>query len=178
MRFSLDRHYRWEYVRVPKSTQNRAPTREPQPENRGELKVEVTSRPLLYGSHPSESGWSCSGDFPLGPVRPVSQRQVSPRGDSSQRNLTESPLLAGPVFPREFRSQISVIFVVLRSPMEGLFKIVAASLARHGIDCPEGVSTAVLKRVTAPVAVPTPSPEPSALPEHSFRRKSESDPAP
>ena len=55
------------------------------------------------------------------------------------------------------------------APMEGLFELVAASFIRHGIECPAGDSVA--KQWTRP-------PEPpalAALPEHSFRKKSEAE---
>ena len=56
--------------------------------------------------------------------------------------------------------------------MEDLIKLVAASLIRQGIECPAGDSA--LTQVTRPTE-PTPI---SALPEHSFRKKSEGEVAP
>lgn len=56
--------------------------------------------------------------------------------------------------------------------MEGLFELVAASFARHGIECPDGDSAA---------AQPTRPSEPvplAALPEHGFRKKPEDEAAP
>jgi len=74
--------------------------------------------------------------------------------------------------------------------MESLIELVAVSLARHGIECPDGVS--VLKRSASPTCseqerkaeagrISTSAAEsslPTALPEHSFRRKSIGEPAP
>jgi len=63
--------------------------------------------------------------------------------------------------------------------MEALIELVAASLARHGIVCPDTVSKSSLGRTISPVAASTEPPnKPTALPEHNFRRKSENDPAP
>jgi hypothetical protein len=62
--------------------------------------------------------------------------------------------------------------------MEGLIAIVAASFARHGIDCPDAASRPVERAMVPTPASTTMPAEPTALPEHSFRRKSEGDPAP
>jgi len=63
--------------------------------------------------------------------------------------------------------------------MESLIEIVAASLARHGIACPDGPSELAWQRPHAPLSAGTKPPgEPTALPEHSLHRKSESDPGP
>jgi len=63
--------------------------------------------------------------------------------------------------------------------MESLIEIVAASLARHGIACPDGPSELAWRRPLAHISAATKPPaEPTALPEHSFHGKSESDPAP
>ncbi|MGB9234136.1 MAG: hypothetical protein WCC04_06950 [Terriglobales bacterium] len=76
--------------------------------------------------------------------------------------------------------------------MEDLFEIVAASLARYGIDCPDAVSRTLAARPTSPEVTDAPafgvlekstvstkpSAAPAALPEHSYRQKLESDPAP
>jgi len=56
--------------------------------------------------------------------------------------------------------------------MEGLFELVAASFVRHGIECPDGDSTA--EQSTRP-SEPVPL---AALPEHSFRKKPEGEPTP
>jgi len=56
--------------------------------------------------------------------------------------------------------------------MEGLIELVAASFARHGIECPDGVAPA------SPRVRPADPIPPTALPEHSYRKKSEGDPAP
>lgn len=56
--------------------------------------------------------------------------------------------------------------------MEELIKLVAASLTRHGIECPAGDSK--LTQVTRP----TEPPPISALPEHSFRKKPEGEVVP
>ncbi|MFZ0481402.1 MAG: hypothetical protein WAL71_19840 [Terriglobales bacterium] len=62
--------------------------------------------------------------------------------------------------------------------MEALIELVAASLARHGIDCPEGVPRPMWRPAISPVQASMPLSEPTALPEHSYRKKSEGDPAP
>jgi len=66
--------------------------------------------------------------------------------------------------------------------MESLFELVAASLARHGIDCPDAASE---RRAECPASsgpdararsnAQKPSAGPNLLREHSFRQKSESD---
>ena len=53
--------------------------------------------------------------------------------------------------------------------MEDLIQLVAASFVRHGIECPAGDSEA------APKIRPTEPTPPTALPEHSFRKKPEAD---
>ena len=61
--------------------------------------------------------------------------------------------------------------------MDSLIELVAASLARHGIECPDGDS--VWRRASAPAAASaTESAPPSALPDHNYRMKSDGDPAP
>lgn len=62
--------------------------------------------------------------------------------------------------------------------MEALIELVAASLVRHGIECPAGDSKFVSGSGNAPVQASTSPTEPTALLEHSFRKKSEGDPAP
>ena len=64
--------------------------------------------------------------------------------------------------------------------MEDLVELVAASLKRHGIECPvAGDSSPVWKRSTETLQVSTrPSAEPTALPEHSYRQRLAGDPAP
>jgi hypothetical protein len=56
--------------------------------------------------------------------------------------------------------------------MEGLFELVAASFARHGIECPAGDSQLVWGRVTSPVQAVRPAEPtlPTALPEHNYRK--------
>jgi len=49
--------------------------------------------------------------------------------------------------------------------MEDLIELVAASFARHGIECPAGDSKA------PQLTRPTEPPPLTALPEHSFRQK-------
>jgi hypothetical protein len=76
--------------------------------------------------------------------------------------------------------------------MESLIELVAASLARHGVECPDGDSRPVWRN-TASQACPEPnrslqarpssalaseSALPAALPEHNYRKISEGDPAP
>ena len=63
--------------------------------------------------------------------------------------------------------------------MESLHEIVAASFARHGIECPDGVSRLVGQPAPAPVQPATgPLAGPTALAEHSYRKLLEGDPAP
>jgi len=69
--------------------------------------------------------------------------------------------------------------------VEGLIELVAASFARHGIDCP-----AADLRSAGPVSAMSVEPTPTAavqpaeaaaliaLPEHNFRKGQASDPAP
>jgi len=67
--------------------------------------------------------------------------------------------------------------------MESLIELVAASFARHGIECPGADSQLVWGRATSPVqahalAQITRPAEPTALPEHNYRRSPQADPAP
>ena len=74
--------------------------------------------------------------------------------------------------------------------MESLMKLVAASFARHGIECPEFVERPASSPVPANVGVDAPGlasaqairpAEPTlatALPEHNFRKSLQGDPAP
>lgn len=56
--------------------------------------------------------------------------------------------------------------------MEGLFELVAASFARHGIECPAGDSQ--LARPNSVQAVRPAEPTlPTALPEHNYRKSSQ-----
>ncbi len=81
--------------------------------------------------------------------------------------------------------------------MEALFELVDACFARHGIECPAGDSKFVERRASSPVSVDTaalgcpverssavagsecslsktaPAPQPTALPEHNFRKSSQ-----
>jgi hypothetical protein len=57
--------------------------------------------------------------------------------------------------------------------MEDLIELVAASFARHGIECPDDDRKVVEKRASAPVEA-----DPAALPEHNFRKGLQGDPAP
>jgi hypothetical protein len=65
--------------------------------------------------------------------------------------------------------------------MEELIELVAASLARHGVECPAEDSKHVWGRATSS-SRPDPGqrtqPEPTALPEHNFRKNLQGDPAP
>jgi len=81
---------------------------------------------------------------------------------------------------RDGASPVSV--APLGAPMEDLMELVAASFARHGIKCPPGDPKFVEKRASSPVHVGTavlgcPA-EPTALPEHNFRKNLQGDPAP
>jgi len=53
--------------------------------------------------------------------------------------------------------------------MEGLIELVAASFLRHGIECPASDSA---PRIQSTEPIP-----PTELPEHSYRKKPEADPA-
>jgi len=57
--------------------------------------------------------------------------------------------------------------------MEDLIELVAASFARHGIECPTDDRQAVENQASAPVEA-----DPTALPEHNFRKNLQGDPAP
>jgi hypothetical protein len=57
--------------------------------------------------------------------------------------------------------------------MEDLMNLVAASFARHGIECQVGDPQLVERRASSPVQA-----EPTALPEHNFRKSLQGDPAP
>ena len=61
--------------------------------------------------------------------------------------------------------------------MEALIELVAASLARQGVECPDGTSKPAWNRGTNPVQPVEPIP-PIVLPEHSYRKLAEGDPAP
>jgi hypothetical protein len=78
--------------------------------------------------------------------------------------------------------------------MEDLMEIVAASFARHGIECPFVDPRLVERRASSPVqaergavaagnavyagAQTTTLIEPTALPEHNYRKSLQGDPAP
>ncbi len=61
--------------------------------------------------------------------------------------------------------------------MEDLLALVAASFARYGIECPatdtDNDGKVVDKRASSPVPA-----DPTALPEHNFRKNLQGDPAP
>ena len=76
---------------------------------------------------------------------------------------------------------------ILGAPMEQLMELVAASLARNGIECPP--SGSVWRPVPAPVQAERSSAvaaqsqtarpvEPITLPEHNYRKSLQGDPAP
>jgi hypothetical protein len=70
--------------------------------------------------------------------------------------------------------------------MEELIELVSASLARHGVECPESDSRIAAGRVApetgaiaaAGAAERSAAVEPTALPEHNFRNHSRPDPTP
>ena len=78
--------------------------------------------------------------------------------------------------------------------MEDLIELVAASFARHGIECPPGDSQSKWKSAVAPIHVGTAASgqsnsglasaqtarpaELAALPEHNYRKSLQGDPAP
>jgi hypothetical protein len=60
--------------------------------------------------------------------------------------------------------------------MEGLIELVAASFARHGIECPSPME----RRASTPVQTEKQTgtaAEPTALPDHNYRKESQPDPA-
>jgi len=59
--------------------------------------------------------------------------------------------------------------------MEDLMELVAASFARHGIECPAIDSRLVEKRVPTPARSVL---EPTAIPDHNYRKSLQGDPAP
>jgi hypothetical protein len=61
--------------------------------------------------------------------------------------------------------------------MEGLIELVAASLARQGIECPAEISQPMWKRAASPVEPAEPTLT-IVLSEYSYRKLSEGDPAP
>jgi hypothetical protein len=61
--------------------------------------------------------------------------------------------------------------------MEGLKEIVAASFARHGIECPDGASQLAQSTPSQTIRAAEPTLT-SALPEHNFRKRLQGDPAP
>jgi hypothetical protein len=77
--------------------------------------------------------------------------------------------------------------------MEELMNLVAASFARHGIDCPAsdsqadisvglvicpGEKNAAVGRTAENSASTAPGPNPIAFPEHNYRKSLQGDPAP
>jgi hypothetical protein len=64
--------------------------------------------------------------------------------------------------------------------MESLIELVAASFARHGIECPAGdLQLAQPKSAqTKLVQAVCPAAEPTALPEHNYGKSSQADPVP
>jgi len=61
--------------------------------------------------------------------------------------------------------------------MESLIELVAASFARHGIECPAADSQWARPLPTKSPQASCPA-EPSALPEHNYRQRAQGDPAP
>lgn len=62
--------------------------------------------------------------------------------------------------------------------MEGLIELVAASFARHGIECPADNFQSSRPVPTAPAIRPAEPLLTSSLPEHNFRKSLQGDPAP
>ena len=62
--------------------------------------------------------------------------------------------------------------------MEGLIELVAASFARHGIECPADNSQLARPVPTAQAIRPAEPILATALPEHNFRKSLQGDPAP
>jgi len=57
--------------------------------------------------------------------------------------------------------------------MEGLIQLVAASFIRHGIESPSETDS-----LTSPATRPAEPTLTTALPEHNYRKNTQSDPAP
>jgi len=65
--------------------------------------------------------------------------------------------------------------------MEELIQLVAASLARHGVECPAEDSKLAWRRATSPASLDpdrSSQSDPATLPEHNFRKNLQGDPAP
>ncbi|MGA9643644.1 MAG: hypothetical protein WBQ72_19760 [Terriglobales bacterium] len=62
--------------------------------------------------------------------------------------------------------------------METLIQLVAASFARHGIECPDSAQHPARISPNSPAPSVAVSTDLAALPEHGFRKKSEDDLAP
>ena len=62
--------------------------------------------------------------------------------------------------------------------MEGLIELVAASFARHGIECPADNFQLARPVPTAQAVHPAEPILTTALPEHNFRKSLQGDPAP
>ena len=61
--------------------------------------------------------------------------------------------------------------------MEDLMELVAATFARHGIECP-AVDSPLAQPKLAPAICPAEPILTAALPEHNFRKSMQGDPAP
>lgn len=59
--------------------------------------------------------------------------------------------------------------------MEGLIELVAASFARHGVECPAADPEFADRRASSPAQVPILA---ASLPEHNFQKSLQDDPAP
>ena len=70
--------------------------------------------------------------------------------------------------------------------MEDLMELVAASFVRHGIECPTVDSRLVDRRASSPVSLPVSlmtvalggAVDPTAIPDHNYRKSLQGDPAP
>ena len=64
--------------------------------------------------------------------------------------------------------------------MESLIELVAASFARHGIECPASDLQLAQPKSAQPklARAVCPAAEPTALPEHNYRKSSQADPVP
>src|ERR1035438_9036214 len=168
--FPLDRHHIREYVKHPRALfACLLILRRYDRKHRARLKVEVTSRLPFRGKLSPRSGWKVneiSGDFPRsGPAR-------HPLGGFIKEMKVETRLAPSPSHR-------------LGASMEGLIELVAASFARHGIECPVDNSQSA-RPVSATSVQPTPSAAvhpaetiiATALPEHNFRKDRKVDPAP
>jgi hypothetical protein len=141
------------------------------------LKVEVTSRLPLHGKPSLRSGWKRAVTSP-GLALPG----IPSGGFIERKRIRISRLKLLPDRPASFAP--------LGAPMEGLIELVAASFARHGIECPAGdsqwtrpvqtksVQPRLIETKSAQAVRPAEPTLTTALPEHNYPKSSQADPVP